>query len=208
MAKVKGDGIMKLQKVLLGLLTAFCAQGAFTADIAWIGPSGGSWNDDANWEGDAVPGASDTAVFALAADARVILKANETAAKIAVTGARLDFYSGTGRTLTLGGSAPELAVGAGAKLRVSGVKLAAAAKVAKTGAGNLTVVARAASDVDLDDQDGELVLEDEFGKTMTVSAYDGLWAFDGISSGGVAYEHSPYGGTDGIFEASCISVGA
>ena len=105
---------MKLQKVLLGLLTAFCAQGAFTADISWIGTSGASWNDGANWQGGAVPGASDTAVFALTADARVILKANATTAKIDVSGGRLDLYSGAGRTLALGGSAPELAVGAGA----------------------------------------------------------------------------------------------
>lgn len=184
---------------LLGLVAACAAMVLDGATRTWIGMSGGNWNDNANWEGNAVPGASDTAVFALTADARVILKANATAAKIAVTGARLDLYSGTGRTLTLGSSAPELAVGAGAKLRVSGVKLAAAGKVAKTGAGNLTVVARAASAIDLDDQDGELVLEDEFGKEVIVAANDGLWTYDGVTYSGETVKHTPYGGTDGIY---------
>lgn len=196
------SGLVRTWCLVLMMVAAFLANFAFAAEIDWIGASGGNWSDGANWEGGAAPGASDTAVFALENDTRVILAANAAVAKITVTGARLDLYSGTGKTLTLGGETPELAIDAEARLRVSGVRLASAAKVSKSGAGKLVVVGRAASAIDLDYAEGELLLEDEFGKTVTVAENDGLWAYDGISNSGTVRQHSPYAGTDGVYVGS------
>ena len=188
--------IVRMSVVVMTVLS--CTSCLYANEIRWRGANGGSWNDAANWEGDAVPGDSDTAVFALTADTRVILKSNGAAAKIDATGGRLDLYSGTGRTLTLGGSVPELAVGSHARLRMSGIRLAAGAKVRKTGTGTLVAVGGVASAIDLDSAEGELLLENERGKDVSVTVYDGLWAFDGVSSSGKAVTHSPYAGTDGI----------
>ena len=40
-----------------------CALGAQAAEIAWIGADGADWSDASNWQGGAVPGFGDTAVF-------------------------------------------------------------------------------------------------------------------------------------------------
>lgn len=193
----------------LMLATAFAG---FAAEMVWVGASGGNWSDGANWKGEKAPGASDTAVFELESDTRVILAADAMAAKISVTGARLDLYSRKRNTLTLGGETPELAIGAGASLRLGGFALASTAKIKKTGAGRLVVVEKTASEVDLRHDEGELMLEDALGKSVAVSVNDGFWVYDGITGSGTVLQHSPYGGTDGICAGNdlgeCVTVTA
>lgn len=184
----------------------------FAAEISWIGTSGGRWNDGKNWMGGEAPGGSDTAVFALEKDTRTIFPADGAVAKIVVKGARLDLYSGTGKTLSFGGAVPELAVDAGAELRISGLSLASSAKVTKTGIGRLVVVEKAASAVDLAHAEGELQLEDVLGKDMTVVENDTYWTYDGTRGNGASIQHSPYGGTDGVYvgndSGECVTVTA
>jgi hypothetical protein len=81
--------------------------------IAWTGGTGGtgtSWNSGANWDGGAVPGADDTAVFAgsgLSAGKVIALGANQTIAKLVLAtttaftiGAASDVTAGYALTLT------------------------------------------------------------------------------------------------------------
>ena len=82
---------MMLRSVLGILLTLSCVQGASAQSFNyWIDPSGGLWNDPANWSDGFVPGPQDAGYLILGAD-YTILSENTSAGALYVDRGDIDF---------------------------------------------------------------------------------------------------------------------
>jgi hypothetical protein len=82
----KGISLICTLFASLAIILASGAGNCFAASISWINPSGGNWNDSANWSTGTVPSATDDVSISMDGTYSVNLNNSITAASLAVGG--------------------------------------------------------------------------------------------------------------------------
>src|SRR5437867_13322551 len=110
--------VPKFVKTSLLILAFWCGFSLVSArglDILFVNPTGGSFNDPANWQPSAVPGAQDTALITKDGTYAVSLNASVTVGSLVIGG-----NSGV-QTLDFGNSAPTLTLNGASAINANAI---------------------------------------------------------------------------------------